>query len=376
MIKTKLGYTFEEFISNIEENLNVSIDPSSLDIRIFKILYDINYNISSAVESKVNSMFFENAKGEDLDTIMEFFDNHRLRGGESDIHKFILFNKGSKNFMIIKDSILNFGDKSYRVLSDTFIGEGQSEINTQLNGSKVEFNVPIYTRDGLLSFKEDSINSVFKNINQLFTGSVGLVSHVTQNDEAESDFEFKERSKSIMQTLGLTNSQKIKQEILKNKSIKNVVVEDILDVTKMTIIPKSLSDVDDLVVSATEVSEYYKGSNIVIEKPKLIEIDIEGLTSIVALDDKSEQIKEAVAKGLIEYLTTDYSNIIYKNKIITVIQNAIINNSDNVDYDLSKIVVKYNLYNKDNYDIPVVVSEIVSSKKIDESTVITFGTLG
>lgn len=376
MIKTKLGLTFEDFVSKIEESLNVNLDPSSLDIKIFKIFYDMNYKISTAAEEKINSMFFENARGEDLDTIMEFFDNYRLKGGESDIHTFMFYNKGNKSFMIKKNSLINFEDKSYKVLNDTYINEGQSEVYTQLNGSKVEFNSPIYTNDGFVSLGESSIDSVFKNINQLFTGSVKFISYNVKNDEVESDFEFKERSKSLMQSLGLTNSQKIKQEIMKNSGVKNVVVEDILDITKMTIIPKSLSNIDSLMISAKEVSEYYKGSNVVLEKPKILEIDIEGLTSVIALDDNVNAIKESVAKGIIEYLTTDYSNVIYKSKILNIIQTAITNNSDNIGYDLSKIVVKYNFYNKDNYDVPVLVSEITSNKRVDDNTIMTFGILG
>ncbi|MGL4449622.1 MAG: hypothetical protein ACRCTZ_00350 [Sarcina sp.] len=376
MVKINFNSDFDDFLLSIGNALNVNIDPSSLDVKLFKIFHDISNNIATSTEEKINSMFFENLKGEDLDTVMEFFDSHRTRGGESDIHSFTLYNKSNDSFLVEKESVFNFEDHSYKVLKDTYLNPGVSELLTQRYGSKKDTETPVFTNDGILSFNLKNIKSLSENYIQKFTNSLRLSAYNVNSDEVQSDFEFREKSKSIMQTLGHSNSQIIKSKILENSLVKNVVIEDIAGVTKMTVIPYSIHDINDLINYSKEIVDYWKSDNVVVEKPNLIEIDIEGLISIIAADQNISNLKEVIISSIIEYFSGDFSGTIYKHKIISLIQEILDSSSDYAEYDLSKVAVKYNFYSKGNYEIPVITSEITNNKKINENTIITFGMLG
>lgn len=376
MVKINFNSNFDEFLLNIGNSLNMNIDPSSLDVKIFKIFHDISNNIATSTEEKINSMFFENLKGEDLDTVMEFFDSYRRKGGESDVHSFSIYNKSNDSFLIEKDSKFNFEEYSYKVLKDTYINPGLNDLLTQRYGAKKESETPVFTNDGVLSFELRNIKSLADNFSQRFTNSLRLTAYNVNSDEVESDFEFREKSKSIMQTLGHSNSQIIKSKILENRSIKNVSVEDIDGVTKMTIIPYSISMIDDLIKHSKEIVDYWKSDNIVVEKPSVIEIDVEGVVTSIASDPNVSALKEMIVSSIIEHFSSDFSGTIYKHKIIGLIQDILDSSSDYANYDLSKVSVKYNFYNKDNYEIPIITSEITNQKKIKENTIIVFGLLG
>ncbi|MGL4358838.1 MAG: hypothetical protein ACRCSY_09135 [Cetobacterium sp.] len=368
--------SFEDFLNKMSESLNTNIDPSSLDVKIFKCIYDLTSAISKQTEAEVKSMFFENLKGDDLDSVMEFFDSYRSRGGDSDIYVFKLYGKSDKSFLIKKDSVLNFEDKSFRVLMDTYVNNGENELLTQPYGSKINIEQPVYTNDGNVCFKSGSIESTFKDSNSLFTNSVKLTTYFIQNDEVESDFEFREKSKSLMQSLGLSNSQKIRYEIMKNPDVKNVIINDDSDITKLTIIPNSLSKADEVISTSKEVVNFYKGGNVVVEKPNVVEINIEGLGPILVFDPDSQAVKDAVVAAINEHLTSNFSGTIYRSKILTIIQECINANSSITTHDITSVNITYNYYNKDNYDVAVIYSTINNFKSISDNTVVTFGILG
>ncbi|MGL5716492.1 MAG: hypothetical protein ACRCXX_14245 [Cetobacterium sp.] len=376
MIKINFNSDFDDFLLSIGNALNVNIDPSSLDVKMFKIFHDISSDIASSTEEKINSMFFENLKGEDLDIVMEFFDSHRTKGGESDIHSFTLYNKSNDSFLIEKGSLFNFEGYSFKVLKDTYVISGSSELLTQRYGVQSTIETPTFTNDGVLTFDLKNISSLSENYAQKFTNSLRLSAYNVNSDEVQSDFEFREKSKSIMQTLGHSNSQIIKSRILENSLVKNVVVEDNDGVTRMTVIPYSIQNIDDLINYSKEVVDYWKSDNVVVEKPNLIEIDIEGLISIIAADQNVSNLKELIVSAVIEYFSGGFSGTIYKHKVISLIQEILDSSSDYSDYDLSKVAIKYNFYSKGNYEVPVITSEIINNKKINENTIITFGILG
>ncbi|MGL5712408.1 MAG: hypothetical protein ACRCX2_05260 [Paraclostridium sp.] len=370
------NYTFEDFVSKIGERLSTNIDPSSIDMKIFKCFYDISSDISTKTDSEVKSMFFENLKGNDLDNVMEFFDSYRKRGGNSDLYIYDLYCSSEKSFLISKGSYMNFENKSYKVLQDTYINSGQNTLVCQYVGASSEINQPVYSKDGVVCFPSDSLTGGFENVAQHFTNSVKLSSYYVQNDEVESDFEFKEKSKSMMQSLGLSNSQKIKYELMKNDNVKDVVIKEENDMTKLTIIPISLSKSKTTIESAKEVVDFYKGGNVIVETPSVIEIDVAGVNELVVFEENSNSIKDSIASSIISYLSTNYTGVIQKSKILSIIQNVLDQKASSNNFDLNVISVTYNFYNKNNYDIPVVISKIDSYKNIESNSVVTFGRLG
>lgn len=368
--------SFEDFLNKMSESLNTNIDPSSIDVKIFKCFYDVTSVISKQTDAEIKSMFFENLQGEDLDSVMEFFDSYRSKGGDSDIYVFKLYGKSEKSFVIKKDSVLNFEEKSYRVLMDTFVNSGENELYTQPYGSRVVIDQPVYTNDGNVCFKSGSIEATFKDVNSSFTNTVKLTTYYIQNDEIESDFEFREKSKSLMQSLGLSNSQKIRFEVMKNPDVKNVIITDDEDITKLTVIPHSLSKADDVVDVAKEVVNYYKGGNVVAEKPNVIEINIEGLGPLLVFDPDAQAIKDSVVASITEHLTSNFTGTVYRSRLLTIIQECINANSSITTHDISSVDITYNYYNKNNYDVAVVYASIANSKTISDNTVVTFGILG
>ncbi|MGL5713962.1 MAG: hypothetical protein ACRCX2_13150 [Paraclostridium sp.] len=368
--------TFEDFLSKIGDKLNTNIDPSSLDIRIFRCFYDISSEISSKTDNEVKSMFFENLKGNDLDNVMEFFDTYRKRGGSSDLYSFNFYNGSEKSFFIKKGSYMNFESKSYKILQDTYINNGQCELVTQYSGNAVDISQPVFTKDGVVCFSIDSISGTFDTLHQQFTNSVKLSSYRVQNDEIESDFEFKEKSKSIMQSLGMSNSQKIKYELLKNNDIKTVIIKEETDLTKLIIVPVSLNNSNEIINYSKEVVDYYKGGNVVVEKPSVIEVDLLGVSELLLFETNAAEIKDTIVSSIIGYLSTNLSGSIQRNKIITIIQEVLNQKTSTRDFDINKISITYNFYSKDNYDTPIVVSKIDNYKTVDSNSVVTFGRLG
>jgi hypothetical protein len=369
-------FNFENFLNKIGENLNMNIDPSSLDVKIFRCFYDLTKAITTQTEAEIKSMFFENLEGEDLDNVMEFFDTHRTRGGDSDIHVFKLYGRSTKNFLIKKSSILNFENKSFRVLTDTYINNGENDILTQVITGVETIEKPVFTNDGNICFDNIALEASFDNYNQEFTNTVKFTSYYIQSDEVESDFEFKERSKSLMQSLGYSNSQKIKNELIKNSDIKNVTINEKDDITLLTVIPKDLSKSDEIIESSIEIVNYYKGGNVVVQKPNVLEVNLEGVNTLLVFDKNERAIKEAIAFAIVEHLNSNFTGVVYRSKIISLIQEVVNANSEIHDYDVNTIEVNYSFYSKKNYETPIVLSTITNYKTITEETVVSFGRVG
>ncbi|MGL4989380.1 MAG: hypothetical protein ACRC5F_09110 [Cetobacterium sp.] len=368
--------TFDEFLNKIGESLNLNIDPSSLDVKIFKCFYDLTSAISSKTETEVKSMFFENLRGNDLDRVMEFFDTYRGRGGDSDLYTFELFNSSEKSFLIKKGSLLNFENNSYKILQDTYVGSGLNNLICQQNGIVVDFNKPLFTKDGVICFGAENVSGVFKDVHGQFTSSVKLSTFNIQNDEIESDFEFKEKSKSIMQSFGMSNSFKIKSEIMENSDVKNVVITEENDLTKLTIIPTSLSLAKDTLEFSKEIVKYYKNGNVVPESPCVLEIELERVNQMLTFDKNADLVKDAISSFVIEYLSTNFNGSIQRSKVISLIQEAINLNAEFKNHDVSQVEVKYNFYSKDNYESPILKAKITNVKSVNENTVVTFGRIG
>ncbi|MGL4988758.1 MAG: hypothetical protein ACRC5F_05910, partial [Cetobacterium sp.] len=148
------------------------------------------------------------------------------------------------------------------------------------------------------------------------------------------------------------------------------------DMTKLTIIPISLSKSKTTIESAKEVVDFYKGGNVIVETPSVIEIDVAGVNELVVFEENSNSIKDSIASSIISYLSTNYTGVIQKSKILSIIQNVLDQKASSNNFDLNVISVTYNFYNKNNYDIPVVISKIDSYKNIESNSVVTFGRLG
>ncbi|MGL6100979.1 MAG: hypothetical protein ACRC0G_15330 [Fusobacteriaceae bacterium] len=365
--------TFEDFLNKIEETLGANIDPSSIDTKIFKCFYDLTYAISEKTETEVKSMFFENLRGNDLDNVMEFFDTYRNRGGDSDLYEFNLYNSSEKTFLIKKGSVLNFENKSYKVLQDIYINKGLNELVCQQNGQVSDFNKPVFTKDGVIVFNADSISGAFKDITSIFTSAVKLSTYRIQSDEIESDFEFKEKSKSVMQSLGLSNSFKIKSEILGNPNVKNVVVSEEDDLTRFVVVPISLSVADDVLENAKEIAKYFKNGNVVVELPSVVEVELSGVDQLFVFEENYQEIKDDIVSIMLEYLSTNFTGSIQKNKIIDMIQTIVDNKAVIKNHDVYKIKVFYNFYSKDNYETSILTAEIINNKNIEDNSVVTFG---
>lgn len=375
----KFNITFEEFINELNNKFNGAIDSNTYDYDIFKALYDMNNSINIDIQEFLDSLSFENKTGNNLDTFLSFFNFSRIKGNNSDIYELEVLLNTTTTLIIKKDSIISFNKNNYKVIKDAVIDNNNpSIIDVQKTFSSYYFSNPIFSAGGMITFEKNNIELLDsqENIAEVLPKYLKLLSIKNVTSEIESDLEFSERSKSVMQSLGFSNNKKIEIELLKDSRIKSVRFVNKNGVTEITIYPKILNDIDDIIAYSQEVVDYYKTSNIALLKPNIDEINITGIGPQISSISENDKILKEISARIKEYLSnTLIDNKVVKTDIIKVISDVLNKYIAENQFDYSKVKIYNYFYFRNNYEYPLTSTEITDYIYIGNN-VLTISELG
>ena len=265
---------FNFFLEKISEKLGFKIDNSSFDYDILKSLFDINVSFKKEYEKLLDKVIFENLKGKDLDNFLSFFNIIRKRNNNDELYTLVLkFNVNNNSFIIKEGCIINIDNKSYKNIKTTSINN-EKELLTVQRISKQDIIKQIIGNNGSIILDENYVSVNTGNINDVSSNLLFLGFNIN-NVEQETDFEFLERAKNILQSYGYNNKEKIKFELLKDERIKNIKIKEneetknLLDEEKLYQIPITYYNVSDLKITK-EIEQKFVPMK---EKKKIEEIE-------------------------------------------------------------------------------------------------------
>ena len=194
----------------------------------------------------------------------------------------------------------------------------------------------------------------------------------------ESDFEFLERSKNILQELGYDNKTKIKEVLLRDSRIKNIKIKEEDNVTNIIIYPFKIDEIDEIINSNKHIVEYYKNSIVNLVKPNLYVLNIEFLKEQLSyfpdftnlLVDIENEIKNFLSNL---YVGKDNKIRIKKFNLIKLIDNFLSSRYENVYYDLKPLEVSVDFYFRNNYKDSIYSIDVEDYIDIDDYNMISFG---
>lgn len=374
----KFKITFEEFINQLNNKFNGAIDSNTYDYDIFKALYDLNDSVNIDIQEFLDSLSFENKTGDTLDSFLSFFNFDRIKGNNSDIYELEVLLNSTNSLIIKKDSIISFNQNNYKVIKDAIIDSiNTTVIDLQKTFSSYEFINPVFSAGGIAIFEKNNIElfDTQENISEILPKYLKILSIKNITSDVESDLEFSERSKSVMQSLGFSNNKKIEIELLKDSRIRSLQFKNKSGVTEITIFPKILNEIDSIISYSQGVIDYYKTSNILLLKPNVDEINITGISSQISSISENNKILSEILTSIKEYLSnTLIDNRIVKSDIINLI-SSIVNSYSITSFDYDKVKIYNYFYFRNNYEYHLISTEITYYMDIGNN-VLTISELG
>lgn len=373
----------DDIIKKIKDRLGIDIDKFSYDYDIIKVIDEFSSYNKELVNDFINGYNFENLSSNNLDKFFHTFGIDRTVGNNDDLYNLdIRYSSKNKTINVLKDCTIKYNDEFYKVLKDTIINEDNSILTIQKIFNNTPIKEPLFTNDGLLAFDKNFVKSNDDsniNLENEFSKNMFVISCTRTSNEIESDFEYLEKAKNILQNFGYSNEKKIELELLKDSRIKSIFINNTNGNTNITIFPNNLEELDEIIKYNQHVVDYYKNSNIVLIKPNLVEINVSGLFSQLMFYDEYETIKPIIINDFKTSLSLLYSN----DEVITIKSDDLINSiksiinrlSFNKKIDYNLISINYKYYFRNNYKVPIFGDYIDNTLEVKKSDIITLGTI-
>lgn len=373
----------DDIIKKIKDRLGIDIDKFSYDYDIIKVIDEFSSYNKELINDFINGYNFENLSSNNLDKFFHTFGIDRTVGNNDDLYNLdIKYSSKNNTINILKDCTIKYNNEFYKVLKDTIINEDNSILTIQKIFNNTPIKEPLFTNDGLLAFDKKFVKSNDDsniNLENEFSKNMFVISCTKTSNEIESDFEYLEKAKNILQNFGYSNEKKIELELLKDSRIKSISINNINGNTNITIFPNNLEELDEIIKYNQHVVDFYKNSNIVLIKPNLVEINVSGLFSQLIFYDEYETIKPSIINDFKTSLSLLYSN----NEVITIKADELINSIKTIidrigftkDIDYNSISINYKYYFRNNYQVPIFGSYIDTNLEVKKSDIITLGTI-
>lgn len=369
--------TYNEFLKNLSQKLGFEIDKSSFDYDILKALFEQNNDYKKEVQEILNKVIFENMKGEDLDNFLSFFNIHRKQENDENLYTLNLSFKSNNNSFNIKENCLILINGEYfNNIKNVSIQNEKEEIIIQKT-YKNEIKNQVSGNNGIIILDKDFCYVENGNI-QDESSKLFVISLSKNKRNSETDFEFLERSKSILQEFGYDNKTKIKETLLKDKRIKNIKILEEDNVTNIIVYPFKIDEIDDIINSNKHVVDYYKNSIVNLIKPNLYKLNINFLKSQLIYFPNFDNLIIDLENEIKFYLSNLYVNKenkikINKNKIMLLIDNFVNTKYENITIDLSMIEISLDFYFRNNYKEAMFSNNLEKEIEIDNHNMISFG---
>lgn len=369
--------TYNEFLKNLSQKLGFEIDKSSFDYDILKALFEQNNDYKKEVQEILNKVIFENMKGEVLDNFLSFFNIHRKQENDENLYTLNLSFKSNNNSFNIKENCLILINGEYfNNIKNVSIQNEKEEIIIQKT-YKNEIKNQVSGNNGIIILDKDFCYVENGNI-QDESSKLFVISLSKNKRNSETDFEFLERSKSILQEFGYDNKTKIKETLLKDKRIKNIKILEEDNVTNIIVYPFKIDEIDDIINSNKHVVDYYKNSIVNLIKPNLYKLNINFLKSQLIYFPNFDNLIIDLENEIKFYLSNLYVNKenkikINKNKIMLLIDNFVNTKYENITIDLSMIEISLDFYFRNNYKEAMFSNNLEKEIEIDNHNMISFG---
>ena len=368
---------FNIFLEKISEKLGFKIDNSSFDYDILKSLFDINVSFKKEYEKLLDKVIFENLKGKDLDNFLSFFNIIRKRNNNDELYTLVLkFNVNNNSFMIKEGCIINIDNKSYKNIKTTSINN-EKELLTVQRISKQDIIKQIIGNNGSIIFDENYVSVNTGNINDVSSNLLFLGFNIN-NVEQETDFEFLERAKNILQSYGYNNKEKIKFELLKDERIKNIKIKENDNVTEIIIYPKELSKIDEIINFNKNLVDYYKNSIVELVNPNLYMFNIKNIKEQIYYIAYNEEIIKELEEYMKSYFNSIFvenNNIIFSRTDFIVELKKFFSNKPQIQLNYDLVEIEYQFFYKNNYQ-DFIYSKILDDElKIKDENIISFGSV-
>ena len=368
---------FNIFLEKISEKLGFKIDNSSFDYDILKSLFDINVSFKKEYEKLLDGIIFENLKGKDLDNFLSFFNIIRKKNSNDELHTLVLkFNVNNNSFIIKEGCIINIDNNSYKNIKTTSINNEKEFLIVQ-KISKQNIIKQIIGNNGSIIFDENYVSVDIGNINDIASNLLFLGFN-TNNIEQETDFEFLERAKNILQSYGYNNKEKIKFELLKDERIKNIKIKENDNIIEIIIYPKELSKIDEIINSNKHLVDYYKNSIVELINPNLYIFNIKNIREQIYYVAYNEEIINELEEYMKNYLNSVFvenDNIIFSRTDFIVELKNFFSNKPQIQLNYDLIEIEYQFFYKNNYQ-DFIYSKILDNElKIKNENIISFGSV-
>lgn len=369
--------TYNEFLKNLSQKLGFEIDKSSFDYDILKALFEQNNDYKKEVQEILNKVIFENMKGEDLDNFLSFFNIHRKQENDENLYTLSLSFKSNNNSFNIKENCLMLINGEYfNNIKNVSVQNEKEEIIIQKT-YKNEIKNQVSGNNGIIILDKDFCYVENGNI-QDESSKLFVISLSKNKRNSETDFEFLERSKSILQEFGYDNKTKIKETLLKDKRIKNIKILEEDNVTNIIVYPFKIDEIDDIINSNKHVVDYYKNSIVNLIKPNLYKLNINFLKSQLIYFPNFDNLIIDLENEIKFYLSNLYVNKenkikVNKSKIMLLIDNFTNTKYENITIDLSMIEISLDFYFRNNYKEAIFSNNLEKEIEIDNHNMISFG---
>lgn len=369
--------TYNDFLKNLSQKLGFDVDRNSFDYDILKALFEQNNDYKREVQNILSKVIFENMRGQDLDNFLSFFNIYRRQDNDENLYTLILsFKSNNNSFNIKEDCLMLINNNVYKNIKNVSVSNEREEVTVQKIYNQ-EIKNQISGNNGLIVL--DSSYCSVENGNLSDESSKLFVISLKQNVfNKESDFEFLERSKNILQELGYDNKTKIKEVLLRDSRIKNIKIKEEDNVTNIIIYPFKIDEIDEIINSNKHIVEYYKNSIVNLVKPNLYVLNIEFLKEQLSyfpdftnlIVDVESEIKNFLSNL---YVGKDNKIRIKKLSLINLVDNFLSSRYENVYYDLKPLEVSVDFYFRNNYKDSIYSIDVEDYIDIDDYNMISFG---
>lgn len=369
--------TYNDFLKNLSQKLGFDVDRNSFDYDILKALFEQNNDYKREVQNILSKVIFENMRGQDLDNFLSFFNIYRRQDNDENLYTLTLsFKSNNNSFNIKEDCLMLINNNVYKNIKNVSVSNEREEVTVQKIYNQ-EIKNQISGNNGLIVL--DSSYCSVENGNLSDESSKLFVISLKQNVfNKESDFEFLERSKNILQELGYDNKTKIKEVLLRDSRIKNIKIKEEDNVTNIIIYPFKIDEIDEIINSNKHIVEYYKNSIVNLVKPNLYVLNIEFLKEQLSyfpdftnlIVDVESEIKNFLSNL---YVGKENKIRIKKLSLINLVDSFLSSRYENVYYDLKPLEISVDFYFRNNYKDSIYSVDVEDYIDIDDYNMISFG---
>lgn len=363
------------FLTELKEK-DFDVSEDSNIVKILEIITNSHVENRNQIKKILDSLSFENRSGNALDELYNFFGIPRIIRNFNEA-TFKIFNNGPFNILIKSNTIIQIQNKLYRITTDQNISSQETkEFVAYPIEYFIELNNYVIINDFIITLKNVFIDHISEEDKHNYLKENILISDFKVMSDKESDIEYKSRANSLIQTFGYNNITKIKNYVMGIDNVANVKIDREFGRQVITIIPKEIKFLEDILLQANESVDYFCTSPVKIKRPTITVLNVSGVT---------EQLKKWFGENVntnVDHLSNIYyylkeycESLIFENEkeigrdtIEFSINKYFVDNDIHFSLDEDKLIIEYSIYTDENYESPVIKNTLNRREKKEIKT--------